>query len=85
MHKQLEQGRKHLLVESLRVFEEAGDWENVYQLCQDALNLSDDNGVPSFLAFDMRTWKLFIQAATMKSDADRYVHSHLCCFFVQHG
>lgn len=72
VHKQLEQGRKHLLGESLRVFEEAADWDNVYQLCEYALSRDDENGRPSFLAFDMRIWRSFINAATMKSDVERY-------------
>lgn len=68
--KQLDQGRKHLLLESLRVFEEAGDWDNVYKLCEYALSKEDEKGNPSFIAFDMRIWKLFIKAATMKSDVE---------------
>lgn len=79
VHKQLEQGRKHLLVESLRVFEEAGDWDNIYQLCEFALTRDDENGRPSFLAFDMRVWKAFTKAATMKSNVEEYVP--LCFLF----
>lgn len=67
---QFDQGRKYLLLESLRVFEEAQDWQNVYKLCEYALNKKDENGNPSFVAFDMRTWKLFIKAATMEPDIE---------------
>lgn len=65
---QFAKGRKHLLLESLRVFEASQDWEKVYELCEYALNKNEENGDPSFVAFDVRTWKLFIKAATMKSD-----------------
>lgn len=67
---QLDQGRKYLLLESLRAFEEADDWENVYKLCEYALSKEDEKGNPSFLSFDMRIWKLFIKAATMKADVE---------------
>lgn len=68
--RQFDQGRKYLLTQSLRAFEEAGDWDNVYKLCEYALSRQDENGKPSFLAFDMRIWKLFIKAATMKPDVE---------------
>lgn len=70
VHKQFEQGRKYLLIESLRAFEEAGDWDNVYDLCKFALSHDDEHGKPSFLAFDMRIWKSFIKAASMRSDVE---------------
>lgn len=76
VHKQLEQGRKHLFIESLRAFEEAGDWDNVYLLCEYALSRNDEQGAPSFLAFDMRTWKSFIKAASMKSNIEAYALTH---------
>lgn len=58
------------MLESLRAFEESGHWEDVYKLCEYALNKEDEKGGPSFIAFDMRIWKLFIKAATMKSDVE---------------
>lgn len=67
---QYNQGRKHLLRESLEVFEAAEDWDNVYSLCLQALRKEDGDGKPSFLAFDMRIWKLFVKAASMKSDVE---------------
>lgn len=70
MFGQLDQGRKYLLLESLRIFEESEDWDNVYSLCEFALSKTDEKGNPSFIAFDMRIWKLFIKAATMKSDTE---------------
>lgn len=68
--KQLDQGRKYLLLESLRAFEASGDWESIYKLCERALSKEDENGSPSFVAFDMRIWKLFIKAATMRPDVE---------------
>ncbi|KAF3762774.1 hypothetical protein M406DRAFT_264927 [Cryphonectria parasitica EP155] len=68
--KQFDQGRKHLLIETLNSFEEAEDWDNVYDLCRYALSRQNEDGNPSFLAFDMRIWKLFVKAASMKSDVE---------------
>lgn len=70
VHSQFELGRKYLLSESLCAFEEAGDWGNVYSLCEFALSKSDEHGKPSFLAFDMRIWKTFIRAASLQSDVE---------------
>lgn len=70
---QYRQGRKYLLRESLESFEKAEDWDNVYILCRQALSTEDGNGKPSFLAFDMRVWKLFVKAASMKSNVEAYV------------
>lgn len=76
VHKQFEQGRKHLLSESLSAFRDSGDWDNVYRLCEYALSRTDEHGAPSFLAFDMRTWKTFIQAANMQPDVQGCVAVH---------
>lgn len=67
---QFDKGRKHLLLGSLQTLEAAADWESVYTVCQYALNKQDEAGKPSFLAFDMRVWKLFIKAATMRADVE---------------
>ncbi|ROV88051.1 hypothetical protein VMCG_10410 [Cytospora schulzeri] len=67
---QYNQGRKHLLRESLEAFEKAEDWDNVYSLCLQALSKEDEAGKPSFLAFDMRIWKLFVKAASLKADVE---------------
>lgn len=67
---QFKQGRKHLLQQSLETLEEAGDWETVYSTCRQALSKDDENGKPSFLAFDMRIWKLFVKSAGMKGDVE---------------
>lgn len=67
---QYNQGRKNLLRESLEAFEMAEDWDNAYSLCLQALTKEDEAGKPSFLALDMRIWKLFVKAATMKSDVE---------------
>lgn len=67
---QFKQGRKHLLQQSLQTLEEAGDWETIYSTCRQALSKEDENGKPSFLAFDMRIWKLFVKSASMKGDVE---------------
>lgn len=67
---QFKQGRKHLLQQSLATLEEAGDWETIYSTCRQALSKEDDNGKPSFLALDMRIWKLFVKSAGMKGDVE---------------
>ncbi|KAK7717969.1 hypothetical protein SLS63_010620 [Diaporthe eres] len=67
---QFKQGRKHLLLQSLESLEEAGDWETIYSTCRQALSKEDDNGKPSFLALDMRIWKLFVKSAGMKGDVE---------------
>ncbi|PSR84113.1 N-acetyltransferase B complex non catalytic subunit-domain-containing protein [Coniella lustricola] len=68
--KQFSQGRKYLLTESLRTFEQAGEWDQIYDLCEYALTRKGDDDKPSFLAFDMRTWKLFVKAASFKSNSE---------------
>ncbi|KUI67022.1 N-terminal acetyltransferase B complex subunit MDM20 [Cytospora mali] len=67
---QYKQGRKHLLRESLEAFEKVEDWDNIYSLCLQALSKEDEDGKPSFLAFDMRMWKLFVKAASLKADVE---------------
>ncbi|KAL2273062.1 hypothetical protein FJTKL_05588 [Diaporthe vaccinii] len=67
---QFKQGRKHLLQQSLETLEEAGDWETIYSTCRQALSKEDDHGKPSFLALDMRIWKLFVKSAGMKGDVE---------------
>lgn len=63
-------GRKHLLLESLQALEEAEDWDNIYNLCHQALSKNEAGDKPSFLAFDMRVWKLFVKAASSRSDVE---------------
>ncbi|KAK2611816.1 hypothetical protein N8I77_005139 [Diaporthe amygdali] len=67
---QFKQGRKHLLQQSLETLVEAGDWETVYSTCRQALRKVDGDGKPSFLAFDMRIWKLFVKSASMQGDVE---------------
>lgn len=67
---QFKQGRKHLLQQSLETLVEAGDWETIYSTCRQALRKEDGNGKPSFLAFDMRIWKLFVKSASMQGDVE---------------
>lgn len=67
---QFKQGRKHLLQQGLATLEEAGDWETIYSTCRKALSKEDENGKPSFLAFDMRIWKLFVKSASMQGDVE---------------
>lgn len=67
---QFKQGRKHLLQQGLETLEEAGDWEAIYGTCRQALSREDDKGKPSFLALDMRIWKLFVKSAGMQGDVE---------------
>lgn len=67
---QFGQGRKHLLQQSLETLREAGDWETIYATCRRALSREDEGGRPSFLAFDMRIWKLFVKSASMQGDVE---------------
>ncbi|KAG8156821.1 hypothetical protein KVR01_013426 [Diaporthe batatas] len=63
-------GRKHLLQQGLETLREAGDWETIYNTCRQALSKEDADGRPSFLALDMRTWKLFVRSAGMQGDVE---------------
>ncbi|POS71335.1 hypothetical protein DHEL01_v210268, partial [Diaporthe helianthi] len=67
---QFRQGRKHLLQQSLDTLLEAGDWDTIYSTCRRALSKEDEGGKPSFLAFDMRIWKLFVKSASMQGDVE---------------
>ncbi|KAL8335938.1 hypothetical protein RB598_009901 [Gaeumannomyces tritici] len=68
--KQFDQGRKHLLLEALRVFESRGQWEAVFEFCLHALQRKENDGSPSFLAADWVVWRLFIAAAARVPNQD---------------
>ena len=70
--KQLEEGRKHLFLEALDIFEKWEKWQEIYDLCLHALTRTEDDGTPSLLASDWRVWKRFIAAASQSSDDHRY-------------
>jgi hypothetical protein len=61
--KQFDEGRKHLLLEALRVFEEREQWDAVFEFCLHALQRKESDGSPSFLAADWVVWRFFITAA----------------------
>jgi hypothetical protein len=65
---QFDQGRKHLFLEALDVFEAAAQWDDMYNFCHRALGSVDESGVPSFLASDLRVWKGLIASASRQPD-----------------
>lgn len=71
--KQFEQGKKQLFLEALDVFEAQERWDQIFELCRQALSLMEDEGVPSYLAADWKVWKRFIAAASKKSDDEAWV------------
>jgi hypothetical protein len=71
--KQFGQGKKHLLLQALDVFESQHKWDEAYDSCRQALNRKDEDGLPSYLAADWRVWKTFIAAASKKPNPQVYV------------
>lgn len=68
--KQFGQGRKHLFLQALDVFESEEKWDEAFDSCRQALSLKDDEAGPSYLASDLRVWKTFIAAASKMVDAE---------------
>ncbi|KAB5522967.1 N-acetyltransferase B complex non catalytic subunit-domain-containing protein [Coniochaeta sp. 2T2.1] len=64
--KQFDQGKKHLFLQALDVFESQQKWDEAYDSCLKALSRKDEDGSPSYLAADWRVWKTFITAASKK-------------------
>lgn len=71
--KQFDEGRKHLLLEALGVFESRGQWEAAFDFCLHALQRKEEDGSPSFLAADWVVWRLFITAAGRLPNQDEFV------------
>ena len=70
--KQFKQGKKHLFLQALDVFESQQKWDDAYDSCQQALSCKDEEDQPSYLAADLRVWKSFIAAASKRPDANAY-------------
>lgn len=77
--KQFDQGKKHLFLLALDVFESQDKWDEAYDACRQALSRSDEDGSPSYLAADWRVWKTFIAAASKKPNSRVYVDPKLIC------
>ncbi|KAK3940885.1 N-acetyltransferase B complex non catalytic subunit-domain-containing protein [Diplogelasinospora grovesii] len=67
---QLKEKRKPLFWEALDAFESWGEWDRIYDLCNQALSLSADGGKPSFFACDWQVWKRFAVAASKATDQE---------------
>ena len=77
--KNLEEGKKHLFLEALDVFESRQQWDMVYDLCLQALQPTGPDGSPSLSASNWGVWRKFIAAAAKQPDADAQVHPCLPC------
>ena len=71
--KQFQQGKKHLFLQALEVFESQQKWDEAYDSCLQALSRKDEDGSPSYLAADWRVWKTFVAAASKKPNPKPYV------------
>lgn len=60
---QLQQGRKELLSRVIARYKRTDNWQDLFDLCQNCLSQTDDQGQPSMLASDWGVWREFIQAA----------------------
>ncbi len=67
------EGRKHLFLHALTVFEARKEWSSLYDLCLQALSTNDESGSPSLLGSDWRVWKSFITAAGKRPDPEASV------------
>ncbi|KAK3320107.1 N-acetyltransferase B complex non catalytic subunit-domain-containing protein [Cercophora scortea] len=61
---QLKEGRKNLFWETLGVLEGWGEWDRIFELCREALNLGIQGSTPTFFACDWQVWKKFAVAAS---------------------
>ncbi|KAK3384911.1 N-acetyltransferase B complex non catalytic subunit-domain-containing protein [Podospora didyma] len=67
---QLREGHKLLLWETLDTLEGWAEWDHIYDLCREALNLGIDGVTHPFLVCDWRVWKRFATAASKARDSE---------------
>ncbi|KAK3984114.1 N-acetyltransferase B complex non catalytic subunit-domain-containing protein [Cladorrhinum sp. PSN332] len=67
---QLKQSRKLLLCEALDALEKWGEWDQIYNLCREALTLGLEGVTTPFFVCDLRIWKKFASAASKATDVD---------------
>ncbi|PNY29927.1 Uncharacterized protein TCAP_00161 [Tolypocladium capitatum] len=57
-------GRKELFLRVAARHQLQGDWEGLFNLCNDCLSDADEDGEPTLLAADWLVWRHFIDAAS---------------------
>jgi len=67
---QFREGKKDLLLESVATLESRGEWDSVFQLCNEALKAENGKGMPSLDAFSWSLWRRFIVSARKQADTD---------------
>ncbi|KAK0712889.1 N-acetyltransferase B complex non catalytic subunit-domain-containing protein [Lasiosphaeria miniovina] len=67
---ELKKGHKLLLWESLTALESWGEWDLVFTLCRDALNIGIEGLTPPFLVCDLLVWGRFSVAASKAKDPE---------------
>lgn len=68
--RRLQEGKKHLFLEVLDVFESRQQWDTIYDYCIQAFQSVDPDGAPSLSISDWGVWKRFISAAGKQPDAE---------------
>ncbi|KAL2019351.1 hypothetical protein VTK56DRAFT_9731 [Thermocarpiscus australiensis] len=66
----LKDGHKLLFSECLGTLEGWGEWDRIYKICRDALNLGLEGGTPPFFVCDLQIWRKFAVAASKAADPD---------------
>lgn len=67
-------GRKELFLRVAAKHQRQGDWEGLFNLCNDCLSDADEDDEPTLLAADWLVWRHFIDAAShLKSVNPEYV------------
>lgn len=70
--KQFRLGRKQPYVEVLSKLQAAGQWDAVFDLCQQGLRTTLASGMPSTLACDLQIWRSFVSASKKQANVEKY-------------
>lgn len=68
---QLKADRKVLFWESLDVLESWGEWDLIFDLCKQALNLGLEGETPEFYVCDLRIWRKLATAASKVANQEK--------------
>ncbi|KAK5659258.1 hypothetical protein OQA88_1350 [Cercophora sp. LCS_1] len=66
----LQKGHKLLFWEALDILETWGNWDLIFELCQQGLKLGADGTTPPFFVCDWKVWKMFIHAASKNANPE---------------
>lgn len=68
--RQLQEGRKELLLRVGHKYRSTSNWQSLFDLCKSALSQVDENDQPTMMAADWLIWREFIGAAEKLAETD---------------